>query len=135
MRRRYLADITEYSAPGALGGTYQHYFCRAVLVYHVLYRWVLQQRFYLACEYYSVCGARVKQRLNAYPVPGEEQCFIAAVPDRKREYSVEPLNAFLTPRRVRLQNNLGIRMPIELNTAGLKLPAKLRSVVKLTVVY
>lgn len=133
--RGYLADIAENAAAHPLRRAYQHDVRNAALVYHRSYLRVLQQRLYLAGEHYTVPGMAVEQRLYAYPVPCKEKPAPAAVPYRKRKYTVEQLYALVAVFRVGSQHHLGIRMPGKLHAAPHKPKPKLLRIVKLPVVH
>ena len=133
-RRRYLADVPEYAAAHALRRSDQHYVRNAVPVDHRTNLRVLQQRLYLAGKHDSIGSKAIKKRFHTYPVPGEEQSAAAAVPYRKCKDSVEHLHAAAAVLHIAAQDYLRVRVPGELHSAPLKLPAKFCGIIQLPVI-
>src|SRR5688500_5450557 len=83
----------------------------------------------------AVCLVRIKQRLFADTVAGEEQRLFTRIPDREREHPTKVLNAIDAVRVVKMYNGLCIRLCVKSVPAFLEIGADLLIIVDLAVEY
>jgi hypothetical protein len=88
----------------------------------------------LRCEGQLSVALGQHKRLDSEAVPRKEESLLVAVPDGERPYPVEASETVSTPRGIRGEDHLGIRLADEPMTKAAKLIGELEKVVDLAVV-
>ena len=93
-----------------------------------------EQRFWLAAEHQRGALKGIKQRLDAHPVPGQQQGAAAPVPEGKGENALQLLHRRRPEQDALPQQHLRVRPGLQRHAPLLQLPAQLGGVVELPVV-
>src|SRR5581483_6113506 len=92
-----------------------------------------QDRFDFGAEYNAAVSGRIKQGADTEAISRKKKAVFTAIPDCKRELTIEPIHAARTPLLIRMQQDLRVRATDEAMAQGLQFRTEFHVVENLTV--